>query len=132
MKILLLPIPQPSAVAAFAFLKEILEQDKKKTLMGFDFGFGYPYQAYGAEKEKLGGCWKCLWEKLTILYDEDDQKVDNQKYPHYEMANRWNLGEKGLFFWGKPNKIKGSINNIETVENNLKKEEKKILLIIFA
>ena len=37
----------PTRKAAFNFLKDILIDSKEKTLIGFDFGFGYPHKAYG-------------------------------------------------------------------------------------
>ncbi len=118
----------PTRKAALDFIKQILEQDKKKTLIGFDFGFGYPHQAYGTEEKTLGGCWKCLWEKLTSLYSEDDQEIDNKGRPHYKLVDQWNSGKKGLFFWGKPNNIKGSLDNVKTVECDAKarREDAKV------
>ena len=83
----------PTRGAALDFIKQILEQDKKKTLIGFDFGFGYPHKSYGSKD------WKSLWEYLyNDIYDKDYEK--KSPYPHYELASDWNKNHK-LCFWGR-------------------------------
>ncbi len=93
------------------FLKEILEQDhgkNKKTLIGFDFGFGYPHRVY--KNDEIGKTWCALWKNLCDdICDEDYKHYKNCKkeypYPHYKLASRWNE-EHELCFWGKNSKQK--------------------------
>ena len=105
----------PTRRAAFDFLKAILEENHKnnqKTLIGFDFGFGYPYKAYQAHM--LGEEWKDLWGKIYAGVFDKEKNI--KEVDRFVLANKWNK-DHGLCFWGEPNAKKGNDSM------GLKKEE---------
>ena len=104
----------PTRRAAVDFLKDILNSENKKTLIGFDFGFGYPHGAY--KNSEIGTTWCTLWENLyNNLYNKDYKK--KYLYPHFELASCWN-GRHQLCFWGRHKGLKNMASNIK-----LKKHE---------
>ena len=100
----------PTRKKALSYLKEMITSNgNRKTLVGFDFGFGYPHKAY--DVKGIGKDWKDLWNNLyNDLYDKDCKK--EYPYPHYELANRWNEKYK-LCFWGSHEGVKDIAPNVK-------------------
>ena len=90
---------------ALSCLKEIITENRKgKILIGFDFGFGYPHEAY--KPDGIGKDWKSLWQKFHRNFYEEDYKKGKERF-RFTQAKEWNK-EYGLCFWGEPNTKKNT------------------------
>ena len=93
----------PTRKEALSHLQKIITDNRNaKTLVGFDFGFGYPHEVY--DKNTIGKDWEALWKRLhkEILCKE----CGNEKRNRFKLAQEWNK-EHRLCFWGEPNTKKG-------------------------
>ncbi len=82
--------------SAMLLIKKLLSQANGKVLVGFDFPFGYPSDAY----KKLGiENWSDLWDVLTRLV-EDSINNSNNRFKVAEKLNKYFRPEGP--FWGHP------------------------------
>ena len=94
----------PTRTEALSYLKEkIAENSRGKTLLGFDFGFGYPEKAYNIDM--IGKDWKSLWQSFHGAFYKGDYKESKENF-RFHLAKKWN-DDHGLCFWGEPNTKKG-------------------------
>ncbi len=80
-------------------ITELLKSNGR-TIIGFDFPFGYPADAYDEFKFKNAKCenWKNLWKLISYRIKDNHDNSNNR----FEIANKLNLHFKGESpFWGR-------------------------------
>jgi hypothetical protein len=101
-KQVLRPNNPPTRHAAQAALGALLEEQavgRQKTLLGFDFPYGYPKGLAGA-LALPGKPWRALWNDLTELIQDDESNHNNRFEVAAELNRR--LGNKPGPFWACP------------------------------
>ena len=92
--------------SAMLIIKQLLSEVNGKVLVGFDFPFGYPSDAY----KNLGiADWLNLWDVLTCLV-EDSTNNSNNRFQVAEELNK-NFEPDGPF-WGYPKSKKLSFQDL--------------------
>jgi len=92
----------PTRCAAKAMLRDRLETALRaggRTLLGFDFPFGYP-AGFAARLGLSGQPWRAVWDEIAALLADDAQNRNNR----FEVAETFNRRASGgrFPFWGCP------------------------------
>lgn len=84
-------------------ITEILDtaqQNGHRTLIGFDFPFGYP-TGLAAQLDLKGAAWRAIWQEYERLI-HDDERNKNNRFVVAKDLNRRISGDRKFPFWGCP------------------------------
>jgi len=92
------PTRQGARVRIADLLADLAGQGKR-TLVGFDFSFGYPAGTSAALGLK-GLPWQAMWDRITAVIDDGADNANNR----FAVADRFNgaIGHDAGPFWGHP------------------------------
>jgi len=102
------PLNLATRAEAKAHLEELLADaidNGERTLVGFDFPFGYP--AGFAHRLGLDGVkpWRAAWDEIARLVKDDDNNRNNRFWVGAELNRR--ISGKQFPFWGCPTSLAG-------------------------
>jgi hypothetical protein len=97
------PVNLPTRAAAKAHLSGLLDEATRRgarTLIGFDFPFGYP--AGFADRLGLAGAkpWRAVWDEIARLIEDNEANSNNRFHVGAELNRR--VSGKQFPFWGCP------------------------------
>ena len=106
----------PTREEAYNYLTGIMDKaskNKNRLLIGFDFAFGYPADAYDKFKckDKNVKCknWEYLWTLISTRITDNHRNKNNR----FEIANKLNLYFTGVGpFWRHPNPNDNRFGNL--------------------